>query len=81
MTQEASTDRLAGIDLAALAKVDVKIARLNDRLDAAARANRNLTRSRRELAIEEQIRDAERARHAITGGVLVIATKAGYRAL
>jgi HPt (histidine-containing phosphotransfer) domain-containing protein len=75
------TDRLASIDLTALAKIDAKIEKLNERLASAARANRNLTRSTRELKIEGQIAEAQRDRAAVCGGVLVIATSKGYRAL
>lgn len=75
------TEKLAGIDLKALAKVDAKLAKANERLASAARANRALTRSMRELRIEEQIRDLGRERAEITGPVMVIFARGEYRAL
>lgn len=74
-------DKLAGIDTKALAKVDAKIEKANARLASAARANRNLTRSMRELTIEEQIADLRRERHAITSGRMIVAVRGEYRAL
>lgn len=74
-------DKLAGIDLKALAKVDAKIEKANARLASAARANRNRTRSMRELTIEEQIANLRRDRAEITGNVMVVFVRGEYRAL
>jgi hypothetical protein len=70
-----------GIDLKALAKIDAKIAKANERLASAARANRNLTRSMRELTIEDQIAELNRERGEICGGRMVIFARGEYRVI